>query len=30
MLDKDLFVEYEVWEFIVKNMFHDKKKLNKN
>lgn len=29
MLNKDLFVKYEIREMIVKNMFHDKKKLIK-
>lgn len=29
MLNEDLLIKYEIWEIVVKNMFHDKKKLIK-
>jgi hypothetical protein len=29
ILDKDLLIKYKIREMIVKNMFHDKKKLIK-
>jgi hypothetical protein len=29
VLDKDLFIKYKIGKMIVKNMFHDKKKLIK-